>query len=85
MISCVIISLCGYERILLIENGEIVPDEDQTKIFNNFYNTITDSLEIPSIPTVQICDSLDPIDSAILKYSTHLSINKIESIASEIS
>ena len=57
------------ERILLIENDEIITsDKEQCTIFNVFFNTITDSLEIPQIPELKVTTN-DPVSTAITKFS----------------
>ena len=71
------------ERILLVGNGNIITNEDKlVNVFNEFFNSITDSLNIPIIPSVQVVDSLDPVMYAISKYANHPSILKIKSITS---
>ena len=43
-------SICD-ERILLVDNGKVVSNEEKiSSIFNLYFNRITDDLEIPEIP-----------------------------------
>ena len=65
------------ERILLVENNKIVSDEGQlATIFNVYFNSITDSLEIPEIPGLNAVTD-DPVLNSIVKFSSHPSINII--------
>ncbi len=69
------------ERILLVENDDFIADEDHiATIFNEYFNSITDGLKIPNIPSVQVTGFLDPVSIAISKYASHPSILKIKSI-----
>ena len=69
------------ERILLVEDDEVVSNEDELAfIFNKYLNRITDSLDIPSIPE-SIASDPDPVSSAIARYGTHPSIIAIKSKA----
>ena len=62
------------ESILLVEGEEIISDDEGlAKVFNNYFNRVTDSLEIPVIPK-DICDSSDTVSSAIHKCASHPSI-----------
>ena len=59
------------ESILLVDNGLVVSNEDDiATIFNTYFNRITDSLDIPEIPQMPT-SSIDPVFTAIEKYSTH--------------
>ena len=76
-------SSVGNERILLVENGDVVQDEELVaKIFNEYFNSITDSLNIPEIPSSQISDFTDPVSLAVARYFSHPSISKIKSMVS---
>ena len=67
------------ERILLVENGDIISDEGElSSVFNSFFKRITDKLPISEIPELLVTD-LDPVSSAIAKYATHPSIMAIKS------
>ena len=60
------------ERILLVEDDEVVSNEDELAfIFNKYFNRITDGLDIPPIPE-SIASDPDPVSSAIARYATHL-------------
>ena len=68
----------GRERILLVENDDIVTcEKDLSIIFNTFFNTITDSLEIPQIPGLRSVANNDPVSTAIAKFSQHPSVLNI--------
>ena len=74
------------EKLLLIENNEIISDDSTiAEHFNNYFVHITDALDIKEWPTnaYQIDSILTPTQNAILKYSNHPSIltinDKIES------
>ena len=74
-------SAASFERILLVEDGNIVSDDDQVaKIFNSFFNCITDNLNIPIIPSLKVFDPLDDVSIAIAKYASHPSILRIKSM-----
>ena len=66
------------ERILLVEDNNIISDESKlSTIFNSYFNSITDSLKIPEIPgLIAITD--DPVSNAISKFAQHPSINTIK-------
>ena len=56
------------ERILLVENGEIVQDEELlAKVFNEFFNGVTDNLDIHEIPSSQVFNTFDPVSIAVAK------------------
>ena len=69
--------IVGKERILLVENSVITSDEQTlaTK-FNDFFNSATDSLNIPAIPGF-LLTSNDPVDVAIEKFAQHPSMQTI--------
>jgi len=63
------------EKPLLVDNGVIYDqDEDICDIFLNYFNSITDSLNIPEIPAISLNIESDPISSIIAKYADHPSI-----------
>ena len=65
------------ERIILVENGEILNDDSVTaEVFNNYFNRITDGLDLPPHP-IKPPASTDPVSSAILDFSLHPSISRI--------
>ena len=71
-------SICD-ERILLVDNGKVVSNEEKiSSIFNLYFNRITDDLEIPEIPK-SLALSPDPVSTAIAKYANHPSILAIKS------
>ena len=66
------------ERILLVENGEVVSDEGViSSIFNSYFNGITNHLDIPEVPRLIVGD-LDPVSTAIDKYASHPSVLAIK-------
>jgi len=66
------------ERVLLVEDGKVVSNEDELAfLFNRYFNRITDSLDIPIIPELSLSDS-NSISSAIPTYATHPSIVAIK-------
>ena len=69
-------------RIQLNENGKLISDEDHlAEIFNEFFNSITDRIEIPSWDYK--CETNQTrVQAAIQKYEHHPSILKI--IASKV-
>ena len=59
------------ERILLVEGSSVISNEKElASIFNSFFNTATDSLEIPEIPGFKATTD-DPVSAAILKFQQH--------------
>ena len=66
--------------ITLLENNELVNDNRAVaNIFNDYFVSITDSLDIPTVsenltPTYEI---RDPLDIALTKYESHPSIKLI--------
>ena len=66
------------ERILLVENDSIVSNEiELASIFNSYFNSATDSLDIPAIPGL-ISTTNDPVNMAILKFMKHPSVVRIK-------
>lgn len=65
-------------RIQLVENGKLISDEDHlAEIFNEFFNSITDRIEIPSWDYK--CETNQTgVQAAIQKYENHPSILKIK-------
>ena len=65
-------------RIQLNENGKLISDEDHlAEIFNEFFNSITDRIEIPSWDYK--CETNQTgVQAAIQKYENHPSILKIK-------
>ena len=73
------------ERILLVENNEVVNNEGELSfIFNQYFNRITDDLDIPIIPVLTSTDP-NPVSNAITKYATHPSIVAIKTKANSYS
>ena len=74
--------LCNTEeRIVLLEQNEILSDELAiANCFNNYFVNITNTL--PIIKWGQHFDNpvIDPVEHAVLKYSTHPSVLKIKSL-----
>ncbi len=70
------------ERILLIEDNEIISEERTiSEIMNEYFTNITENLNIKHWPDpIAIDDSLDVVQKAIAKYKNHPSIIKIESL-----
>ena len=66
------------KRIQLIENDQLVSDDDHlAEIFNEFYNSITDRIDIPSWNQEFVTNETG-VKAAILKYENHPSILKIK-------
>ena len=66
------------ERIQLVENGQLVSDDDHlAEIFNKFYNSITDRIDIPSWNQGFVTNQTG-VRAAIEKYENHPSILKIK-------
>ena len=62
------------ERILLVEDNSIISSEEKlATTFNNFFNSATDSLKIPTIPGL-IVTAVDPVSDTIRKFAQHPSI-----------
>ena len=67
------------ERILLVENERIVSDDrDVATTFNEYFNRITETLDIPAWGSTFVPKTDDPVRNAIAKYSNHPSICKIK-------
>ena len=67
-------------KIILIENGNILSEEDAvSETLNNFYSNIITNLNIPEYEdtTTQVNELEDPILKAIEKYKNHPSIRAI--------
>ena len=66
-------------RTLLVENGDIVSDDQKlATIFNNYYNTITDKLNVPKWNKDFVTNDSDEVNNAIEKYSLHPSVIAIK-------
>ena len=66
------------ERIQLIEKNDLVTDDKQlSSIFNEYFNKITDSLDIRKWHTADI-EELDSPSACVRKFSSHPSIVKIQ-------
>ena len=66
------------ERILLVEGDSIITNEKKlASTFNNFFNSATDSLNIPDITGLSVAID-DPVSKAILRYSQHSSVLSIK-------
>ena len=66
------------ERILLVENDEVLSeDEDVSSTFNEYFNRVTDNLEIPDIPGSNERNS-DPVANAIASFALHPSVITIK-------
>ena len=69
--------IASKERILLVENSVITSDEQTLATqFNNFFNSVSDNLNIPAIPGF-LSASNNPVDVAIEKFAQHPSIQTI--------
>ena len=67
------------EHIVLIENDRIIKDDKEiSQYFNEYFATITDSLNIPSFPTPPIQHTGDIVCDAIQKHASHPSVLKIK-------
>ena len=75
-------STCSNDRILLVENNEIISDDlCLANIFNEYFANITTGLSIPkwySSDNNKTPD--DPVNAAITKYASHPSIIKIKDL-----
>ena len=68
------------DRILLVENEKVISkDSDIATTFNNYFNKITESLEIPTWNSPFTSKHNDPIINIINKYANHPSISTIKS------
>ena len=70
------------ERILLIEDNEIISDDSNiSEIMNDYFTNITDSMNIKQWPEPDATDEFEnDIDRAVNKYRNHPSILKIHSV-----
>ena len=67
------------ERIILVENDNVIADNPTlANTLNEYFTNIITSLNIPSWDISFPCSSLDPIELAVKKYSSHPSILKIK-------
>ena len=67
------------QKILLLEDNDICNEDSKiADIFNNYFNRITDNLNIPCIPSIVTLQS-DPVHAAIERYASHPSIITIKS------
>ena len=65
------------ERILLVDGENITSNEAELSLtFNNFFNSITDSLKLPAIPKLNVTAE-DPVSAAIANYADHESVVNI--------
>ena len=66
------------ERILLVDNGKVISDDSEiATMFNGFFNKITETLDLPRIPSIPT-HFPDPIDSIIATYDYHPSVINIK-------
>ena len=66
------------ERILLVESNKVLTDDNCiASVFNNYFNRITDNLNVPVLPGLPV-QSTDPVSSAIAKFAFHPSILSIK-------
>ena len=71
------------DRILLVDDGKILSnDEDVAVTFNEYFNRVTDFLDIPVIPSLGN-PNLDPVFSVIAKFTSHPSILAIRAVTPE--
>ena len=62
----------------MVEGDSIITNEKKlASTFNNFFNSATDSLNIPDITGLSVAID-DPVSKAILKYSQHSSVLSIK-------
>ena len=75
------------EKIILVENEQILSDETSVaECLNDYITNVTDKLDIKEWPTNASTDSIeDPILKSISKYSNHPSILKINTNFKETS
>ncbi len=68
------------ERVLLVENSNILNDERHiAEIFNNYFGNITKNLSIKRWPEPNdICIADDDVTKSLKKYRNHPSIIKIK-------
>ena len=67
----------GEERILLVENTDVITSDEQiATIFNNYFNTITNSLNLKSWSSQPVLQGAtnNKIEAAIENVSRHPSI-----------
>ena len=68
----------GDSKIILIENNEIIQDNEKVaNIFNSYFESITDSLELFKWTNSKSNYHRDKIDSITQKFCLHLSIIRI--------
>ena len=69
----------GVGRILLIENNDILSDDKSiATVFNEYFNCITNNLDLEKWDTCTSSLFNDPVSQAVRKYSNHPSIQKIK-------
>jgi len=69
-------SVTDDSRILLLEDDKLVKDEIVVaSLFNKYFNSITDNLEIPSVPKSP-SDNPDPLANTLESLSSHPTTNK---------
>ena len=67
------------ERIILVDNGDIVSDDQKLATINNsYYNTVTEKLNIHKWNENFVANHSDKVNIAIEKYSSHPSIITIK-------
>ena len=75
--------MASTERITLIDNGEVVPTEQDTaNVLNNFLSNIVTNLKVPDYADCDpVANNMDsPILKVIVRYSNHPSILTIEEV-----
>jgi len=71
-------SVTDDSRILLLEDDKLVKDEIVVaSLFNKYFNSITDNLEIPSVPKSP-SDNPDPLANTLESLSSHPSVQQIK-------
>ena len=76
-----LINLKASNKITLSENEKLITNDQKTaEVFNNYFNSIVEELNIPIDQNLLNDASLfdDPIIAAILNYKRHPSILKIK-------
>ena len=69
----------GVGRILLIENNDILSDDKSiATVFNEYFNCITDNLDLEKWDTCTSSLFNDPVSQEVRKYYNHPSIQKIK-------
>ena len=64
----------------LVENGDIISDEGKiAQIFNEFYGSIVENLELPRPPSTEVLQHENHIEKCIQMYRNHPSIIEIKS------